>query len=188
MRSVEFANGKRAVAGWCTHPDCAQHDTHVQAVYEGADYRNSQSQAFTDGQVLCCEKAVVLIDAWGGEMSLHNALAQVPASTDDNPLLHHFHPSARTHAIAVRAGVTFDDWAVLHKHRAVPGYFCTHSASHCRSHPHNCRHIKAAGLEGESHPIETLSADAFEAKLKKDFDLASGRLHGIRICSKVPCS
>ena len=78
-------------------------------------------------------------------------------------------------AKAVQADVLdFRSWAVLLQHSSSssssrPDYFCLSC-----SDTHACEHILAGGVSDGSSAHMTLSADAFEKKLKKDFDVDQG--------------
>lgn len=173
LRWVQFAGGN-VVVGWCSHPGCAHHDSHVQPVYEGSDYPTAAAANFTEGQTLICEKATAVLAAWGGEAALQQQLGVFPPSSDEGTVTVHFNPISSQQAQAVRAGPGFAAWGVLLQHRSHPGWFCTGTDSHCRSHVHSCRHIKAANAD-ENRPCATLGAEAFRRKLAKDFDFDSGK-------------
>ena len=181
LRFVTFAENQAVFVGWCSHPDCEQQGSHVQAVYEGVDFPTSQAQTFTGGQALVCTKAAAAVAAWGGQHAARQVLSQHPLS-QDGTVTWEFNPTRRLCAMAVRAGGEFNKWGVLVKHRRCPGWFCTHPDSHCRRHVHACDHIKAAGLEGAVNPNATLDSDAFNKKLEKVFDLETGRMQAEELC------
>ena len=110
-----------------------------------------------------------MVEAWGGEHQLRSLLAICTPSVP-NPDTGHLTKDFPSGAeIAVRAGWSFQDWAVIMSHQTVTGWFCTSC-----SNVHSCDHVSTADVGSEVQPHLTLEKDQFEAKLKKEFDTQTG--------------
>lgn len=173
VRFVRFAD-REVPVGWCSHEQCPQHSNHVHAVFASADYPDRQSVPFIAGHHVVCSKAAQLLDAWGGAAGLRTFIGQqhLLVSPAGETQQQQFWPTQQREALAIRAGPQFDDWAVLLPHRDVDGWFCTHPA--CSGRVHACRHVVAAGHEGEYLVNQTMDAASFNKKFERDFDLEAG--------------
>ena len=171
IRAVRFQDATHT-AGWCTDPSCPDAAHHAPDIISGRDFPSQSAAAFAADSPLICHTAAALLAAWDGFNSRHmtalRSNMQPPAA--DSP--HHvcdFQHAGKT-ARAVWADILdFRSWAVLLQHSSSVHYFCCSC-----SDPHTCKHV-AAGTVGDGEATYlTLSAAAFEKKLRKDFDIESG--------------
>ena len=103
-----------------------------------------------------------MLQCWGGEAGIRLRLStpNIPGTGDSRETIY---------GMAVRAGKSFHDWAIILQHKSAEGGFCTQCPQ-----VHHCLHLSAGSHNLPAEQNTHLDADRFEAKLGKDYNIHSG--------------
>lgn len=173
VRRVQFQDQAKCL-GWCTDLACPAAEEHAAAVVSGLQpFTNISAEAFLQGRAPLCPVAASLLDARGGwgSPALAHIRETAAIAPSEQARQQEFAHSISRRALAVQPQPDlFESWAVLLPHSTGGGWFCSSCAS-----PHACLHLQACDRQA-APSIEVLTPDAFEKKLRKDFDIETGRV------------
>ena len=185
LRKVQFADGEHLV-GWCTDPACPQAAVHAADVLSNNNFPHQACAAFFQQIPLLCERASQVLQAWNGWDSAELQQMRMPQYYTERPFQTTFNHAGREARAVMPDLHSFSSWSVLLQHSNNSGWFC----SSC-DRSHTCKHMLASGLTGGS-THSTLGKEAFERKLRKDFDVETGMYLGLQAgmhaCWLLSCS
>ncbi len=165
FRRVRFSNGEQLM-GYSKQCPCGASSS-LHAALEGQD-RLGHRKAWLQAPRMCrCGEQ--LLASLGGEAALQRLFAVAPAGDGEN-IVKELSVAGVSYT-AVRAGPDFADWAMLDsRDRCIS----------CPSRQWSCKHVQCQPETAAADSQPTLSAEAFEVKLRKEFDLEAG-------CRRMTC-